>query len=594
MAHLVELRNNDLTNFSQTQTTLSTTGMDRITKSFIEEMLSQQELTSEGESKDFEKLVNYVVISNGYNRSFNLDYVTVGEGNDTGIDGVAIIVNGQLVETIDEIDDLLEKNGSLEVTYIFTQAKTSSSFDSAQINTFAFGIKDFFSETPQLVRNADIAKFAELSDHLYNNAASFRENPNLKMYFVTTGTWTGDQNLAAVVETAKSELEQKNLFNKIQFEPYGARELAAAYRRTKEAVSCTLTFENRLTIPTIEGVSESYIGILPFEEFKKVIVDDDDKLLNVFEDNVRDFQGDTNDVNRVINDTVSGERNDLFSVLNNGVTIVASTISSTGDTYTIKDYQIVNGCQTSNVLFNNRNSENINNVRVPVKVIATTNEEVKNQITLATNNQTPIKKEQLAALTDFQRRLEQYYRSFDGDGKLYYERRSKQYNSDNNVTKTRIITIPIQIKSFSAMFLQNPHMVTSYFGSIVRRLNSDSSQIFNHDHAFIPYYTSALAYYRLESLFRRRLLDTRYKKVRFHLLTMFRILVNNQNPTHYNSERIMNQYCEPIISILNDENQYKPLFEQATAAVDAADFDLEDKQHVKQASRTQNLIAALP
>lgn len=568
--------------------------MDRITKSFIEEMLSQQELTSEGESKDFEKLVNYVVISNGYNRSFNLDYVTVGEGNDTGIDGVAIIVNGQLVETIDEIDDLLEKNGSLEVTYIFTQAKTSSSFDSAQINTFAFGIKDFFSETPQLVRNADIAKFAELSDHLYNNAASFRENPNLKMYFVTTGTWTGDQNLAAVVETAKSELEQKNLFNKIQFEPYGARELAAAYRRTKEAVSCTLTFENRLTIPTIEGVSESYIGILPFEEFKKVIVDDDDKLLNVFEDNVRDFQGDTNDVNRVINDTVSGERNDLFSVLNNGVTIVASTISSTGDTYTIKDYQIVNGCQTSNVLFNNRNSENINNVRVPVKVIATTNEEVKNQITLATNNQTPIKKEQLAALTDFQRRLEQYYRSFDGDGKLYYERRSKQYNSDNNVTKTRIITIPIQIKSFSAMFLQNPHMVTSYFGSIVRRLNSDSSQIFNHDHAFIPYYTSALAYYRLESLFRRRLLDTRYKKVRFHLLTMFRILVNNQNPTHYNSERIMNQYCEPIISILNDENQYKPLFEQATAAVDAADFDLEDKQHVKQASRTQNLIAALP
>ncbi len=567
--------------------------MDRITKSFIQELLVQQELESEGEAKDFEKLVNYTVITNGYNRIFNIEYVTVGEGNDTGIDGIAIIVNGQLVETTDEIDDLLEKNGSLEVSYIFAQAKTSSSFSSGEINTFIFGIKDFFSEAPQLVRNDDIIKFAELSDYLYENAAAFKSNPDIKLYFVTTGNWTGDQNLTAVIEAGKAELEQKNLFNKVTFEPYGARELAAAYRKTKEAISCTIIFENRITIPTIEGVSESYIGLLPFSEFIKVIVDNDDKLLSVFEDNVRDFQGDTNDVNKVINTTVNGDRNDLFGVLNNGVTIVASSISSTGDSYTLKDYQIVNGCQTSNVLFNNRHNENINNIRVPVKMIATTNEEVKNQITLATNNQTPIKKEQLAALTDFQRRLEQYYKSFDGDGALYYERRSKQYNTDSSVTKTRIISIPIQIKSFSAMFLQNPHLVTSYFGSIVKRLNSDSSQIFNEDHAFIPYYTSALAYYRLESLFRRRIIDSKYKRVRFHLLTMFRILVSAQDNPPFNSERLMNRFCEPIIDILNDEARYLPLFQQATNAMDGADFDLEDKQHVKQGSKTQILIDAV-
>jgi hypothetical protein len=52
----------------------------------------------------------------------------------------------------------------------------------------------------------------------------------------------------------------------------------------------------------------------------------------------------------------------------------------------------------------------------------------------------------------------------------------------------------------------------------------------------------------------------------------------------------MNRYCEPIIDILNDETQYLPLFQQAIDAVNSADFDLEDKQHVKQASRTQILI----
>ena len=564
--------------------------MDRITKSFIQEMLSQQEMESESEFKDFEKLVNYTVISNFYNRSFSLDYVTVGEGNDTGIDGLGIIVNGQMIETTDEVDDLIERNGTLEVSFIFTQAKTSSSFNSGEINTFVFGIKDFFSENPQLVRNEDIQKFAELSDYLYEKAAAFKANPDIKLYFVTTGNWTGDQNLSAVIEAGKNELKQKNLFNKVTFEPYGARELAAAYRRTKEAISCTITLENKITIPSIEGVSEAYIGLLPFSEFSNIIVDEDDNLLSVFEDNVRDFQGDTNDVNKVIDDTVKGERNDLFGVLNNGVTIVASTISSTGDSYTLKDYQIVNGCQTSNVLFNNRHNENIGSVRVPVKMIATTNEEVKNQITLATNNQTPIKKEQLAALTDFQRRLEQYYKSFEGDGLLFYERRSKQYNTDTTVTKTRIISIPIQIKSFSAMFLQNPHMVTSYFGTIVKRLNSDNSQIFNHDHSFIPYYTSALAYYRLESLFRRRILDTQYKRVRFHLITLFRILAKPEAIPLLNSDRLMNRYCEPINDILNDESQYLPLFQQAINAVDSADFDLEDKQHVKQASKTQILI----
>ena len=162
--------------------------MDRITKSLIEELLKVQELESEDESKDFEKLVNYTAISNEYNKTFELDFVTVGEGNDTGLDGIAIIVNGQLIESTDEVDDLIEKNGYLEVVYIFTQAKTSSNFNGGDINTFLFGIKDFFSESPRLVRNEDIQKFAELSNYVYSKAAVFRKNPDLKIYYVTTRT----------------------------------------------------------------------------------------------------------------------------------------------------------------------------------------------------------------------------------------------------------------------------------------------------------------------------------------------------------------------------------------------------------------------
>ncbi|EPR70854.1 hypothetical protein [Cyclobacterium qasimii] len=144
--------------------------MDRITESLITELLSNLEIISEDESKDFEKLANYTVVSNEYNKTFDIETLTVGDGNDTGIDGIAIIVNGQLVESTDEVDDLLEKNNSLEIEYLFVQSKTSPSFDGADINTFMFGVLDFFSTKPKLVRNDDIKKFAEVSNYIFNKA----------------------------------------------------------------------------------------------------------------------------------------------------------------------------------------------------------------------------------------------------------------------------------------------------------------------------------------------------------------------------------------------------------------------------------------
>jgi hypothetical protein len=563
--------------------------MDRITESLIKELLVNLELASAGEAKDFERLTNFTIISNEYNKTFDVDSVTVGEGNDTGLDGIAIIVNGQLTESIEEVDDLLTKNNSLEVEYIFIQAKSSPNFESAQINTFFFGVQDFFASSPRLVRNSDISKFAEISNHIYGKAPRFKNNPILKLYFSTTGKWTEDQNLKAVADNGISVLENTNLFEKVSFIPIGARELANLYRKTKEAIHTTITFNNRITIPKIKGISQAYIGLLPFSEFEKIVSNDEGNLLNVFEDNVRDFQGENNDVNSGIANTLNDKDSEIFSVLNNGVTIVASSISPTGDQFTISDYQIVNGCQTSNVLYNNRKSSTIAKVYIPIKLIATTDDEIKTQITLATNNQTPIKKEQLAALTAFQRSLEQYYNSYTGESKIYYERRSKQYNSDNSVIKTKIITVPFQIKSFAAMFLDEPHNVTSFFGYIIKRLNEGKIQIFNHDHLYSPYYTSAYAYYKLESNFRKGTIDSSYKKVKFHILMLFRILVAKAPLPQFNSKKI-DKYCREILDILDDDEKALNYFKECTYIIDNAEFNKADKQDIKLAQKTKNLI----
>jgi AIPR protein len=101
-----------------------------------------------------------------------------------------------------------------------------------------------------------------------------------------------------------------------------------------------------------------------------------------------------------------------------------------GNRFTIRDYQIVNGCQTSHVLYNCKNFGGIDNLQVTVKIIVTDKDDVINSIIKATNHQTPVKKEELEALSAFQKKLEQYYDSYeysDAGERLYYERRSKQY-----------------------------------------------------------------------------------------------------------------------------------------------------------------------
>lgn len=564
--------------------------MDRITKQLVTDFLQTQDIESKGDSNDFELFTNYCVLSKEYNRTFDPANFTIGNGGDTGLDGIAIIVNGYLVEDIDEVQDLIKQNGYLETTYVFIQAKTSSSFSSSGISSFLFGVKDFFKEEPGLVRNSDIQRFAEISNFILNNAINFRQNPLCKMYYVTTGQWSNDPNHLAVINATIVDLKGQNIFESIDFIPVGASDLSKLYRTTKNPNNAEFIFAAKVTLPDTTGVDEAYYGILPFQEFRKILIDDNGNIRSVFDDNVRDFQGVDNPVNKKIDSTLHGKVPDQFVVLNNGVTVVAGSLKTSGNKFIISDFQIVNGCQTSNVLYQNRNIPSINNIYIPFRLIVTANDDVKSQITLATNSQTAIKTEQLAVLSEFQKNLELYYASIDGEGRLYYERRAKQYNRDKAITKNKIITVANQIKSFSAMFYKNPHLVSSFFGSIAKKTEKEDSEIFNRNHSFAPYYLSSLAFYRLESLFRSGVVDARYRKTKFHLLMLFRLLAENEAPPKLDDKRKIEPYCEEIIKKLLDYDVYKDLFLKAVEVVDKSSLDLNDKLHFKQSSMVDDLI----
>ena len=67
----------------------------------------------------------------------------------------------------------------------------------------------------------------------------------------------------------------------------------------------------------------------------------------------------------------------------------------------------MNGCQTSHVLFEVAREQAISDsVMIPLRLIATQDEDVVNAIIRATNRQTEVKEEQFFAITEFPRQLE--------------------------------------------------------------------------------------------------------------------------------------------------------------------------------------------
>jgi hypothetical protein len=334
------------------------------------------------------------------------------------------------------------------------------------------------------------------------------------------------------------------------------------------------------------GVQEAYLGVIPFSEYMKLIQDENRTIYSIFDDNVRDFQGD-NPVNKKIKKTLEDKKYDLFCVLNNGVTVVASSITPAGNRFTLRDYQVVNGCQTSHVLHECQNLEGIETVFVPIKIIVTGNDDIKTDITLATNSQTEVKPEQLEALSLFQKKLELYCNAEKSSIPLYYERRSQQYNSVPGIKRTQVISIPIQIKSFASVFLQSPHLVSGYYGTIVKRFKGE---IFGEDHKFSPYFVSALCYYKIEQFFRSGDLPSEFKKARFHIMMLVRMLVIGEGFAYLNSNRIDKQ-CESFKEALLDDSVAIPLFNTAANIFSTSGIDL-DKRQYKSEAETDLVINA--
>ena len=531
---------------------------DLVLDGFVKGFAASRGLANLREDEQFEAFAASTILRRHHQADITdiEENVLVGGGGDGGLDAIAILVNGRPTTTQEDVEFFTDRLGRLDVEFVFIQAKTSAAFNAGDIGTSLFGVREFFAAvsnpSPAITFKEEVLQLIELTKYLYSQIGKMQSDPKCYFYYVTAGQWTDAAEPRARFEDGTRQLQQLNIFSSVYCAPIDADVLKADRRLLDRSVVKTIEFGKNAAFPTIEGVHEAYIGLLPGNEFIKLVSTEEGELnRELFYDNVRDFQG-HNAVNREIGDTLSSEHHrNTFPLLNNGVTIIAGTMRRTGDVFQIQDFQIVNGCQTTHILFQNK-SEVGPDIFIPVKIVATQDSQVVNEVIKATNRQTEVKPEALESLTPFHKELEDFYltreTARDSANRIYYERRSKQYALDN-VHPTNIVTLPRQIQSFIGMFLDDPHNSHQhYYGKL---LEYYEGRIFALHHRPEPYYASGVALLTVERWFNEAAFPRELKPYRYHLLMLLRMMIGGHNRPELNSNR-MAGYALKVVDTLRE------------------------------------------
>ena len=534
---------------------------DPILKGCVDDFSENFELQELDESIIFEHFTNYCVVSKQYPREFDFETIRVGGGGDIGVDGAAIIVNGNIVNSSEEINYLKNKNGYLNVSFLFIQTKRSAKFKGDQVGNLIFGIKNFFDENPSIPENVSITYLRVLKDEIYRNSMSLDEPPSLDFFFVTSGEWKEPEPIVGRVKRELQDFEKSKLFSAIEFHFFDAEKLKKAYREIRRKTVKEISFPNHVALPEIQGVRQAFIGSIPAKQYVELISDDDGNLQKyLFDDNVRDFQG-SNKVNREIDKTLkSPQEQGALSVFNNGITIIAKKVDPIGTKIKLTDFQIVNGCQTSHVLFANK-ANILSDTHIAVKIIETIDYDFATKVVKATNRQTEVTDEAFESLRPFHRDLEEFYKAKAKTNKepIFYERRSKQYDFIPGIKPRQVVSLPLQINAYVSGKLSQPQSTHRYYGEL---LESNRSRMFREGDSLEPYYICALLLKRVETSFHKKVLQMRLRQFKYHIVFLayqfFQQRMDYTKKFGY----------EDIIAELDDSCSYERVFKASSISID--------------------------
>ncbi|MDF1816241.1 MAG: AIPR family protein, partial [Verrucomicrobiales bacterium] len=370
-----------------------------------------------GDSYSFCSFCVYLAV-NSFNIAVNAYGDAVTEGySERGFDGIAISIDDipldcpETAETVtrDTLNlyrDALNNDAPAmlpAVRILMVQVKMTGNARTTELDSLGGSAYRFLTREKYLIEmepNEMVARWWKIYDAIRRVYCEFNIPfaPELDLLFIYQGYKPKEENLNSnACITQRDILSEKLKQDKVNFSTWRVDEIIDAIGLADQAVDGTLAKAKLLPLPDAKAFG--YIGYVPARSIAdmipriKILGDKKDRPdERVFADNVRSFTGDHKNPGAVaLRKTLLDGEGDQVILRHNGITIVARDATLSGDPdqgevdVNLKAYQIVNGAQSSFVL--QRHCERLDDAYIPIKIVVTEDEEVKNGVVLGANLQ---------------------------------------------------------------------------------------------------------------------------------------------------------------------------------------------------------------
>lgn len=382
-----------------------------------------------------------------------VDNGIVGKGLDGGCDSIYLFLNNLLI-TPDVVEHISAPKDSILEMIIIQSKKTTSFGEDAVMKwkTISGNLLDLSKTTTDFTAryNADILEAFTTFRDTYTRLITSRVKLKFRFYYATLASEL-HPNVIQQAEELKDTI--KGLF------PNAVVEVTFVDSDTLFEMY-NAVIENRVNLKfadiPISPNQKNYVALVDLKSYFNFTVNDEgDVRKSFFDSNVRDYQG-KNNVNSSISETLHRADDNDFWWLNNGVTVLASEATLVNNReLQIVNPEIVNGLQTSMEIYNyfseNREALESEKRSILLRIIVPDNEESRDQIIFATNNQTNIPKATLRVTDPIHLQIEMYFKSRG----LFYDRRKNYYKNQGH-KPAEIVGVSFLAQCLITIFLKKP------------------------------------------------------------------------------------------------------------------------------------------
>jgi len=389
-------------------------------------------------------------------------------GGDGGVDGYYFLVNNrQVVDADTELDPKIVSS----IHLLFFQVKHSGGMKPTEIEKWLQTVDDFFD------LSKDPNSFGERYNTRIKTAMRVWRDQYLKLsvhfptvavdfYYITGDDAAPDTYALDACGRVKDRV-QKALKSVCNVHCVGAKQLWEQVQ--KRPLSSRIINWAESPMQTKEGT----VGLVKLHDYRKFLIEGDDPRVlaeRIFESNVRGFVLDSSINDEMAHSLRNSEDDPNFWLLNNGVTIIASKANPAHLMVTVSDPQIVNGLQTSRVIFDTLEPGGRDDRTVLVRVIETSDQRTQDRIIKATNSQNKMQPASLRMTDQIHRDIEQVFKS---EG-LFYDRRKGFYKDQGQPIKT-IVSVNSVAQGIISIILQRPDDARARPG-IISKMKLGTSQ----------------------------------------------------------------------------------------------------------------------